>query len=53
VGNYLGPLTGELLWPFWVVSGDIPWSSTDRGFFADLPIEEIKKVSLSSKYLKL
>lgn len=24
----------------------------DRGFFADLPIEEIKKASLSSKYLK-
>jgi hypothetical protein len=24
----------------------------DRVFFADLPIEEIKKASLSSKYLK-
>jgi transglutaminase-like putative cysteine protease len=24
----------------------------DRGFFADLPIEEIKKASLSSKYLR-
>ena len=28
VGNYLGPVAGELPWPFRPYSGDIPWAST-------------------------
>ena len=28
-GNYLGPPTGELLWPLWPYSGYIPWPSTE------------------------
>jgi hypothetical protein len=38
-----------LLWPFWVVSGDIPWSSTrmtNQTIFFVLPDDETQQYHL-------